>query len=111
MITSGCRLVSYLNISTTNKIVKMDSHSQEQEDKLIIRDIYKHITKNDIKLGRFLYKLARRYRFAGYIGSIMYLDDEIKVTKTAVYWLSIMSLINFVFTSWAITIICDKTKF
>ncbi len=85
-------------------IVKME------EDKQIIKTVYKHISKKEPHIGSFLYNLRRRFRFAGYIGSIMYLDDEIKDTKSAIYLLFLLQILNFIFIAFLASVVSDKDQ-
>ena len=65
-------------------------------DEELVKQVFDFVDSNTIDHGDMLLKMARRYRFAGYIGCIDYLFREIDALREEIHQIHRNSWYNYI---------------
>ena len=68
------------------------------DDYSLVHQVYTFFTEKSVSIGHTLLNIPRKYRFAGYIGSFVYLTEEINELKRDRNIILAVCFLNVVFT-------------
>jgi hypothetical protein len=78
----------------------MITFTMPAKDDQLAFEVYNYLYKHkDVSIGKVLVSLPRKFKFAGYIGSIMHLSDENEQLRSSLMWLSLVTFLNLTFTT------------